>query len=153
MDGDRQFRLGRRIGIVANSDDYKGRPGASYPEVWFGACGGLTCFLAADNTRTALFDVRAHHHYTTGYRLYLDVAADPANGMKMMGDIAAAGAAKAPVQVTAHAGSVSRPSRFATAPKCSRRSEAMTPRRWAAGARYLVGRRIPGRGATRAGAG
>ena len=36
------FRLGRRIGIVANSDGHKGRPGASYPGISeFGAYGCL----------------------------------------------------------------------------------------------------------------
>ena len=102
------FRLGRRIGIVANSDGHKGRPGASYPgSSDFGDYGGLTCFLATENTRTALFEaMRARHHYaTTGCRLYLDVAADTADGTKMMGDIAAAGTAEVPVRVTAHAGS------------------------------------------------
>ena len=80
------FRLGRRIGIVANSDGHKGRPGASYPGISeFGAYGGLTCFLAADNSRTALLDaIRSRHHYaTTGCRLYLDVMSNGA----MMGDI------------------------------------------------------------------
>ena len=50
--------------------------------------------------------MRARYHYaTTGCRLYLDMAADKADGTKMMGDIAAAGAAEVPVRVTAHAGS------------------------------------------------
>ena len=40
--------MGYRVGIVCNSDDHKGRPGASYPGAsTFGAYGGLTCLLAA----------------------------------------------------------------------------------------------------------
>ena len=39
------FPLGRRVGVVCNSDGHKGRPGASYPGAsTFGALGGLTCF-------------------------------------------------------------------------------------------------------------
>ena len=73
------FALGRRIGIVANSDGHKGRPGASYPGISeFGAYGGLTCFLAKENTRDALFDAmrRRHHYATTGCRLVMDVSAE-----------------------------------------------------------------------------
>ena len=101
------FRLGRRIGIVANSDGHKGRPGASYPgSSDFGAYGGLTCFLASENTRAALFEaIRARHHYaTTGCRIYLDVTASGKDGPVMMGDIAAASGPGVPVKVTAHAG-------------------------------------------------
>ena len=40
------FKNGYRVGIIGNSDGHKGRPGASYPGAgWFGAVGGLTCFL------------------------------------------------------------------------------------------------------------
>ena len=40
--------MGYRVGIVCNSDDHKGRPGASYPGAsTFGAYGGLTCLLLA----------------------------------------------------------------------------------------------------------
>ncbi|MGC6454841.1 MAG: DUF3604 domain-containing protein, partial [Candidatus Puniceispirillaceae bacterium] len=102
------FRLGRRIGIVANSDGHKGRPGASYPgSSDFGAYGGLTCFLAAENSRTALFEaMRARHHYaTTGCRIYLDVVSEGADGAVMMGDITRPAGSEVPVTVTAHAGS------------------------------------------------
>ena len=88
------FRLGRRIGIVANSDGHKGRPGASYPGISeFGAYGGLTCFLAADNSRAALLDaIRSRHHYaTTGCRLALDVASNSGANISMMGDIVMTG--------------------------------------------------------------
>ena len=72
------FALGRRIGIVANSDGHKGRPGASYPGISeFGAYGGLTCFLARSNTRADLFEAmrRRRHYATTGCRMVMDVTA------------------------------------------------------------------------------
>lgn len=71
------FRLGHRVGVVANSDGHKGRPGASYPGAsQFGAYGGLTCFLMDALTRDALFDClkRRRHYATTGNRLFLDLA-------------------------------------------------------------------------------
>ena len=120
------FKLGRRIGIVANSDGHKGRPGASYPGISeFGAYGGLTCFLAKDNSRKALFDcIRRRHHYaTTGCRIVLSVTADfdteamiyhrdPASiddpqhhlsHQAMMGDIVQVNANDAEVNVSVHA--------------------------------------------------
>ncbi len=72
------FALGYRVGVVANSDGHKGRPGAEMPGAsQFGAIGGLTCFLVGDLTRDALFGaMRARHHYgTTGCRLHLAVQA------------------------------------------------------------------------------
>ena len=101
------FRLGRRIGIVANSDGHKGRPGASYPgSSEFGAYGGLTCYLASENSRAALFEaIRARHHYaTTGCRMFLDVESSGENGTVMMGDITAPSGPLVPVKVTAHTG-------------------------------------------------
>ena len=61
------FRLGYRVGIVANSDGHKGRPGASYPgAALFGAVGGLTCFLVPELTRQSVLDcIRKRHHYAT----------------------------------------------------------------------------------------
>ena len=61
------FKLGYRVGIVANSDGHKGRPGASYPGAGlFGAVGGLTCFLAGELKRTSLMDcMRKRRHYAT----------------------------------------------------------------------------------------
>jgi hypothetical protein len=61
------FRLGYRVGIVANSDGHKGRPGASYPgAALFGAVGGLTCFLTNTLTRDGILDcIRKRHHYAT----------------------------------------------------------------------------------------
>ena len=103
------FRLGRRIGIVANSDGHKGRPGASYPGISeFGAYGGLTCFLATDNSRGALMDaIRQRHHYaTTGCRLHLDVKSPDTSATSMMGDIVTTDEKSAPLSVgiDAHAG-------------------------------------------------
>jgi hypothetical protein len=90
------FRLGLRPGIVANSDDHKGRPGASYPgAARFGAYGGLTCFLATSLTREAIFDsLRQRRHYaTTGARLHLQVMATCTEGTQaiMGGDLTTAG--------------------------------------------------------------
>jgi hypothetical protein len=75
------FRLGHRVGVVANSDGHKGRPGASYPGASeFGAYGGLTCFLMGRLTRDDLFAcLKARRHYaTTGNRLFLDLAVSAA---------------------------------------------------------------------------
>ena len=69
---------GHRVGVVCNSDGHKGRPGASYPGTsGFHAYGGLTCFIAPELTRDAIFEClrRRHHYGTTGNRLHLDVRA------------------------------------------------------------------------------
>ncbi|MBW4093366.1 MAG: DUF3604 domain-containing protein [Proteobacteria bacterium] len=71
--------LGYRVGIVANSDGHKGRPGAEMPGAsLFGAPGGLTCYWLPELTRAALFAaMRARHHYaTTGCRMHLMVRAE-----------------------------------------------------------------------------
>lgn len=63
------LKLGYRVGVVANSDGHKGRPGASYPGAGkFGAIGGLSCYLMAELSRPALLDcLRKRRHYgTTG---------------------------------------------------------------------------------------
>lgn len=70
------LEMGYRVGIVGNSDDHKGRPGASYPGAsTFGAYGGLTCMLATNLSRTDIAkSLRKRHHYaTSGCRMYLDV--------------------------------------------------------------------------------
>jgi hypothetical protein len=80
---------GYRIGILANSDGHKGRHGASHPGAsMFGAYGGLSCLLAADLTRAALFDaLRKRHHYaTTGCRMLLDVRAGFASEAQLYAD-------------------------------------------------------------------
>lgn len=72
------FRLGYRVGIVANSDGHKGRPGAEGPGAsLFGAYGGLTAVLLPELSREAVFEaLRARRHYaTTGARILLDVRA------------------------------------------------------------------------------
>ena len=73
------FAQGYRVGIVANSDGHKGRPGACYPGAsFFGSRGGLTCFLATRLDRGAIFEAmrRRHHYATTGNRAYLDVTVE-----------------------------------------------------------------------------
>ena len=63
------FKLGYRVGIVANSDGHKGRPGASYPGAGlFGAIGGLTCFLTKELSRNSIMDCmkKRRHYATTG---------------------------------------------------------------------------------------
>jgi hypothetical protein len=104
------FELNYRVGIVANSDGHKGRPGACYPGAsFFGSYGGLTCFIAQRLDRDAIFESmrRRRHYATTGNRAYLAVevraasdmdvfARDPAHGetgvarspIAIMGDIA-----------------------------------------------------------------
>ena len=75
------FKLGYRVGVVANSDGHKGRPGASYPGAGkFGAIGGLTCFLMDTLNRKTLLDcMRKRRHYgSTGGpngRMIIDVKA------------------------------------------------------------------------------
>lgn len=72
------FELGYRVGVVCNSDDHKGRPGASHPGASiFGAYGGLTCLYLDGLTRESLWScLKARHHYgTTGERLHLEVHA------------------------------------------------------------------------------
>lgn len=85
------LRRGYRVGVVANSDGHKGRPGASHPgSGHFTSYGGLTCILAPSLTRRAVFDaIRARHTYaTTGARIGLEVLF-VRNGrvLGMMGDV------------------------------------------------------------------
>ena len=70
------FELGYRVGVVCNSDDHKGRPGASHPGASiFGAYGGLSCLYLDELSRDAIWRcMQARHHYgTTGDRLHLAV--------------------------------------------------------------------------------
>ncbi len=70
------FEKDYRVGVVANSDGHKGRPGACYPGAsFFGSYGGLTCFIARSLDRDALFECmrRRHHYATSGNRMLLDV--------------------------------------------------------------------------------
>ncbi len=123
------FDLGRRVGVVCNSDGHKGRPGASYPgSSTFGSYGGLTCFLTDRLDRDAIFDAmrRRHHYGTTGCRMFIDLGVDLAGGgtlyernpqaapdtptqqvtRAMMGDIVQTGDGEAQLsfEVAAHAG-------------------------------------------------
>lgn len=123
------FKLGRRVGVVCNSDGHKGRPGASYPgSAKFGSYGGLTCFLSETLDRDAIFEAmrRRHHYGTTGCRMHIDVRValpdggtlyernpaalpdTPRHQVKaaIMGDIvqSASGTVELNVEVAAHAG-------------------------------------------------
>ncbi len=72
------FALGFRAGIVCNSDDHKGRQGATSPGAsQFGAQGGLTCLLMPRLDRAAVFQALRHrrHYGTTGNRMLLHVEA------------------------------------------------------------------------------
>ena len=72
------FELGHRVGVVCNSDDHKGRPGASHPGASiFGAYGGLSCLYLDGLSRDAIWRcMQDRHHYgTTGDRLHLAVDA------------------------------------------------------------------------------
>ncbi|MGZ0174223.1 MAG: DUF3604 domain-containing protein [Planctomycetales bacterium] len=76
---DDAFSRGYRIGIVANSDGHKGRPGASYPGAsTFGSYGGLTCILADKLDRDHIWEAYQSRrvYATTGARIFLDVATD-----------------------------------------------------------------------------
>ncbi len=84
------LRRGYRIGICANSDGHKGRPGASYPGAkTFGSIGGLTCILAERLDRQSVFDaIKARHFYaTTGNRSLLNIHLKTKNQIAMMGDV------------------------------------------------------------------
>src|SRR5581483_9818707 len=73
------FERDYRVGIVANSDGHKGRPGACYPGAsFFGSSGGLTCFLADGLDRSAIFECmrRRRHYATTGNRAFLSVTVE-----------------------------------------------------------------------------
>lgn len=88
------FEMGYRVGIVANSDGHKGRPGSSYPGAsLFGAVGGLTCLYMPELTREALVDClrRRRHYATTGGRMHLDVRAEFPEGGTLYHDDPALG--------------------------------------------------------------
>lgn len=70
------FKMGYRVGIVANGDGHRGRPGMTYPGASkFGALGGFTCFLSSKLTREDIFYAikRRHHYATTGERIFIEV--------------------------------------------------------------------------------
>ncbi len=77
---------GGRVGVCANSDGHKGRPGASYPGASkFGAYGGLTCVLAKALDREAVLEALfARRFYaTTGNRALIDLAVDLSDGRRL----------------------------------------------------------------------
>ena len=88
---------GYKVGVVANSDGHKGRPGASHPGAsTFGAYGGLTCVLADSLTRESVFDaIKARRCYgvTAAQRIHVELAV---NGLPM----GAAARAEGPVTVS-----------------------------------------------------
>jgi hypothetical protein len=94
------LRAGYKVGVVANSDGHKGRPGASHPGAsTFGAYGGLTCVLAESLTREAVFEaVRARRCYgvTGAQRIHVELAV---NGLPM----GAEGQADGPVRIVGRA--------------------------------------------------
>ena len=91
------FEKNYRVGIVANSDGHKGRPGACYPGAsFFGSYGGLTCFLAERLDRDAIFESmrRRRHYATTGNRAFLSVTAELASDAEVFERDPAAGPAR-----------------------------------------------------------
>jgi hypothetical protein len=71
--------MGHRVGVVAGSDEHKGRPGASYPgALTFGVQGGLTAILAERLDPESVFEaLRSRRCYaTSGQRILLSVEAD-----------------------------------------------------------------------------
>jgi hypothetical protein len=70
---------GHIVGVVCNSDGHKGRPGAEGPGAGeFGISGGLTCALASELNRDAIFDAlrRRQCYGTTGPRIVLSFEID-----------------------------------------------------------------------------
>ncbi len=97
---DDALRLGHRVGVVANSDGHKGRPGASYPGAGkFGAIGGLTCYLMEQLDRETLLDcLRKRRHYGTtggpGGRPVIDLVAHLSGAATLYHDDPALGPAE-----------------------------------------------------------
>ena len=73
------FDMGYVVGVMANSDGHKGRPGAEGPGAGdFGIAGGLTCVLSPELTREAIFDALKNRrcYGTSGPRIDLDFTID-----------------------------------------------------------------------------
>src|SRR5262245_51833171 len=89
------LRAGYKVGVVANSDGPKGRPGASHPGAsQFGAYGGLTCVLSEALTRDAVFaalKARRCYAVTAAQRIHIDLAV---NGLPMGAEGEASGAVR-----------------------------------------------------------
>jgi hypothetical protein len=94
------LRCGYKVGVVANSDGHKGRPGASHPGAsQFGAYGGLTCVLSDALTRDSVFaalKARRCYGVTAAQRIHVELAV---NGLPM----GAEGEARGPVRVAGRA--------------------------------------------------
>jgi len=94
---------GYRVGICANSDGHKCRPGASYPGTSrFGSLGGLTCVLARKLDRKHVVQaVRDRHFYaTTGNRPVIELRLLTGDGREaMMGDVISRGSGTTTLQV------------------------------------------------------
>jgi hypothetical protein len=99
------FAVGARVGITAGSDGHKGRQGASHPGAsQFGSYGGLTCILAEELSRPALFRAlkrRRHCAATAATRAHLSVGVTLAHEADLHEDDPALGGA--PVGRTARA--------------------------------------------------
>ncbi|MHA2252565.1 MAG: DUF3604 domain-containing protein [Candidatus Kariarchaeaceae archaeon] len=85
------FDRGYRVGVCANSDGHKGRPGASYPgRSTFGSLGGLTCVLTTKLDRENIAQAMQQRHFyaTTGNRMLINLELIlPGREKAMMGDI------------------------------------------------------------------
>jgi hypothetical protein len=94
------LRSGYKVGVVANSDGHKGRPGASHPGAsQFGAYGGLTCVLSESLTRDAVFaalKARRCYGVTAAQRIHVELAV---NGLPM----GAEGTIRGPVRIVGRA--------------------------------------------------
>jgi hypothetical protein len=93
---------GYRLGICANSDDHKCRPGASYPGAGeFGSYGGLTCVLAPTLDRESILAaLRARHFYaTTGTRSLVNLKLALQGKTFIMGDVVNVGAETPQLQI------------------------------------------------------
>jgi hypothetical protein len=107
------FALGFRAGVVCNSDDHKGRQGATSPGAsQFGAIGGLTCLLLPSLDRAAVFQAlrRRRHYGTTGCRMFLDVRAQLGEPAELFDDDPALGPAPSNRGRTAQMGHIVRTS-------------------------------------------
>jgi len=84
------FSRGYRVGITANSDGHKCRPGASYPGAGkFGSYGGLTCVLAERLDRESIHSAIMNRRFyaTTGNRPLISVSVRDRDGkMATMGE-------------------------------------------------------------------
>jgi hypothetical protein len=84
------FDRGYRVGICANSDGHKARPGASFPgRSTFGSLGGLTCVLAKKLDRENIAQAMHQRHFyaTTGNRPIINLEFIYCDTNAIMGDI------------------------------------------------------------------